>query len=200
MIKKIKTKLFFLISKALVNWHRLRGVKIGKHCVLSGFPRFTMVKGSSIILNDKVTLHSSSRANTILSQPMVLKTVAPGACIELKENCGLSGSRIVCSTKVTIGRYTVIGPDTLIYDRKIHEYQPECGWFSCRKPSGKPITIGDYCYIGTRCIILKGVTIGDNCVVSAGSVVTRDIPAGHLAQGNPATFTPLPARLGGAGE
>lgn len=44
-------------------------------------------------------------------------------------------------------------------------------------------------------IILKGVTIGDNCVIAAGSVITKDVPAGHLAQGNPATYTPLPERL-----
>ena len=31
-----------------------------------------------------------------------------------------------------------------------------------------------------------GVTIGDGCVVGAGSVVTRDLPAGSLAVGNPA--------------
>ncbi|MGA3222657.1 MAG: hypothetical protein ABSC65_02790 [Acidobacteriaceae bacterium] len=30
-----------------------------------------------------------------------------------------------------------------------------------------------------------GVTIGENTVVGAGSVVTRDLPAGVLAVGNP---------------
>ena len=200
MISTIKLKLFLFLAGLRARWYRLRGIRIGKDCVLTGCPVFRRMRGSEIILHDKVTLHSSPRYNTILSQPMVLSTVAPGACIELKENCGLSGSRIVCSTKVTIGRYTIIGPDTVIYDRKIHEYQPECGWLTCRKKTGKPITIGDYCYIGMRCVILKGVTIGDHCVISAGTVITRDVPAGHLAQGNPAVYTPLPARLGGVGE
>ena len=30
------------------------------------------------------------------------------------------------------------------------------------------------------------MTIGDNVVIGAGSVVTKDIPAGYLAYGNPA--------------
>ncbi|WP_374020791.1 DapH/DapD/GlmU-related protein [Paenibacillus thiaminolyticus] len=33
--------------------------------------------------------------------------------------------------------------------------------------------------------ILPGVTIGDNCIIGAGSVVTKDIPSGMLAYGNP---------------
>ena len=30
-----------------------------------------------------------------------------------------------------------------------------------------------------------GVTIGDGCIIGAGSVVTKDIPAGVIAAGNP---------------
>ena len=49
----------------------------------------------------------------------------------------------------------------------------------------KPITIGDDCWIATGVTIIGGVTIGSGCVIGAGSVVTRDIPAGSLAAGNP---------------
>ena len=48
------------------------------------------------------------------------------------------------------------------------------------------ITILDHCVIGERTIILPGVTIGPNSVVAAGSVVSRNIPPGVLAAGNPA--------------
>lgn len=48
------------------------------------------------------------------------------------------------------------------------------------------ITIQDNCVIGQRVIILPGVTIGPNSVVAAGSVVSRNIPPGVLAAGNPA--------------
>ena len=53
------------------------------------------------------------------------------------------------------------------------------------KEYGKPIMIGDNCWIGGNVTICGGVTIGDVCVIGAGSVVTRDIPANTLAAGNP---------------
>lgn len=50
---------------------------------------------------------------------------------------------------------------------------------------GKPIKIGNDCWIASNVVICGGVTIGAGCVIGAGSVVTRDIPAGSLAAGNP---------------
>lgn len=40
-------------------------------------------------------------------------------------------------------------------------------------------------WIGAQVCVLPGVTIGDNTVIGAGSVVTRDIPSGVVAVGNP---------------
>lgn len=49
----------------------------------------------------------------------------------------------------------------------------------------KPITVGRDCWIGAGALILGGVSIGDGTTIGAGSVVTRDIPAGVVAAGNP---------------
>ncbi|MBQ9458213.1 MAG: sugar O-acetyltransferase [Bacilli bacterium] len=50
---------------------------------------------------------------------------------------------------------------------------------------GKPIHIGEHCWIASNVVILPGVTIGKNTVIGAGAVVTRDIPEGVFAAGNP---------------
>lgn len=47
------------------------------------------------------------------------------------------------------------------------------------------IHIGDGVWIGAGSILLPGVSVGAGSVIGAGSVVTRDIPAGVLAAGNP---------------
>ena len=50
----------------------------------------------------------------------------------------------------------------------------------------QPITIGDNVWLGGGAIVCPGVSIGDDTVVGAGAVVTRDLPAGVVAYGNPA--------------
>lgn len=47
------------------------------------------------------------------------------------------------------------------------------------------IHIGDNVWIACNTVVIGGVTIGRNCVIGAGSVVTKDIPEGYLAYGNP---------------
>lgn len=73
---------------------------------------------------------------------------------------------------------------------------PNCGFYTAGHPFdvelrnkgmeyARPITVGDNVWIGAHVCVLPGVTIGSYCVIGAGSVVTRDIPAGSLAVGNP---------------
>ena len=190
-------KFFAFFYRLLLQW---RGLKVGKDCFIDGMPIFRRVKGSRVTLGDQVTLISIPRHNPLLTHPVTLKTITPHAVLEIKAHAGISGAKLVCCNRITVGEYTIIGPDTLIYDSEGHHYSPETGWISRRVRTGNPITIGSKCFIGTRCIILSGVTIGDNCVIAAGSVITHDVPSGYKASGNPATLTPLPKVLGGVGR
>ena len=51
-----------------------------------------------------------------------------------------------------------------------------------------PVIIDDDVFIGTNCIIGKGVHIGARSIIAAGSVVVKDIPADEVWGGNPARF------------
>jgi len=49
----------------------------------------------------------------------------------------------------------------------------------------RPVVIKDNVWIGGSTVVNPGVTIGKDSVIGSGSVVTRDVPDGVLAAGNP---------------
>jgi maltose O-acetyltransferase len=53
------------------------------------------------------------------------------------------------------------------------------------RESASPVIVGSNVWIGGGAILGAGITIGDNTTIGAGSVVTRSIPSGVLAVGNP---------------
>ena len=54
-----------------------------------------------------------------------------------------------------------------------------------RQESGKPVEVGSDVWVGGGAVICPGVKVGSKSVIGAGSVVTRDIPDGVFAAGNP---------------
>lgn len=89
---------------------------------------------------------------------------------------------LVDDTHITIGDYTMIGPNVVIATGG-HPILP-----SLRQEGyqyNAPVHIGKNCWLGAGVIVVPGVTIGDNTVVGAGSVVTKDLPGNVVAAGNP---------------
>ncbi|KKK25680.1 hypothetical protein AOCH_007570 [Aspergillus ochraceoroseus] len=86
---------------------------------------------------------------------------------------------------VTIGARTLLGPKVALYSGT-HPLDPAIRNGTSGPESGKEIHIGEDCWLAGNVIVLPGVTIGDGAVIGAGSVVTKDVPAYHLAVGNPA--------------
>lgn len=52
--------------------------------------------------------------------------------------------------------------------------------------TAKPISVGNYCWIGAGIMVLPGVKIGDFSIIGGGSVVVEDVPEYSIAVGNPA--------------
>lgn len=194
MIKKLIIQFLSKIGCLLL---KLQGVHTGPGVILSGLPRIKKFPGASITIGSGVTIHSMARMNPVLSHHACLAALSNEASITLEDGCGISGATLVCVKGIHIGRHTLIGADTLILDNDMHYPRSDAKWGSTwgHPEEGKPIHIGEGCFIGARSIILKGVTIGAGAVVAAGAVVTRDVPSGFLAIGNPAENKPLPERL-----
>ena len=105
-----------------------------------------------------------------------------GSNIELGQRVFFNFNCVVLDVcPVRIGSFTIIGPAVQLYTAT-HPLDPA---LRRREESGRPLEIGSDVWIGGGAIILPGVRIGSRAVIGAGSVVTRDIPEGVLAVGNP---------------
>lgn len=83
--------------------------------------------------------------------------------------------------EVRIGNYTLFGPGAQILT-PLHPFNAE---LRRSEEFGRPVEIGADVWVGGGALILAGVHIGSRSVIGAGSVVTRDIPEGVFAAGNP---------------
>ena len=92
------------------------------------------------------------------------------------------GLTLVDDTHIYIGDCTMLGPNVTIATAG-HPIDPELRAQGLQY--NMPVRIGKNCWLGAGVIVMPGVTIGDNTVIGAGSIVTRDIPSGVVAVGNP---------------
>lgn len=107
---------------------------------------------------------------------------------------------------IRIGHNVFVGPHSVIYGQGGVEIGDHClVAMHCRILSSEhtipmlnrrirdqpdilmPTRLGRDVWLGAGVTVLGGVTIGDGCVVGAGSVVTKDLPAGSVCHGVPAT-------------
>lgn len=102
-------------------------------------------------------------------------------CI-LGDNTGIGPSCMIGPGTVFKG-HNMMAPNVHIYTTG-HFYDVNKHCFSGRT-GPEPVVIGRNVWLGYAVIILPGVNVGDNVIIGAGSVVTKDIPSGVLAAGNP---------------
>jgi maltose O-acetyltransferase len=105
-----------------------------------------------------------------------------GSNIELGERVFFNFNCIVLDVcTVRIGSFTQFGPAVQIYT-PLHPFDAQ---LRRSQEYGKAVEIGADVWVGGGAIILPGVRIGERAVIGAGSVVTRDVPEGTFAAGNP---------------
>jgi maltose O-acetyltransferase len=83
--------------------------------------------------------------------------------------------------QVTVGDFTLFGPAVQIYTAT-HPMNAE---LRRKQEFARPVEVGSDVWVGGGAILCPGVKVGARSVIGAGSVVTRDVPEGVFAAGNP---------------
>jgi maltose O-acetyltransferase len=105
-----------------------------------------------------------------------------GAHIELGERVFFNFNCVVLDVcRVRIGDFAMFGPGVQVLT-PLHPLDPVA---RRGREYGSPVEIGADVWVGAGALILPGVRIGARSVIGAGSVVTRDVPEGVFAAGNP---------------
>lgn len=121
-----------------------------------------------------------TKDNFLIEQPFVCDY---GWNIEIGESFYANHNLMILDcNKVIFGDHVLIGPNCSFYTagHPIDPIQRKLGY-----EYAKPIQIGNNVWIGGNVVVLPGIKIGNDCVIGAGSVVTKDIPDGWVAVGNP---------------
>jgi acetyltransferase-like isoleucine patch superfamily enzyme len=187
-IRLFQQKLYWRLANYYAHRElRGMGVEIGRDVHLIGLPMVTCVRKSKIYIGAKSTLISSSHYTPLgINHPVVLRTIQPGARVNIGERVGISGGSICAAQSIEIGPDTLLGANVTVTDTDFHSLNPHTRSAADFTQIGvAPVKIGAHVFIGTNSVILKGVTIGDNSIIGAGSIVTKSIPANVIAVGNP---------------
>ncbi len=178
--------------RRLLIWPRVRllfawaGIAWGTNWRFYGVPLIQRHRASTIRIGDGMELRSSLISNPLgPAHPVILSTRRAGAIIQIGANFGMTGGSICADHSITMGDRVTVGANTIIVDTDFHPLDPVTRQRDPMNGATAPILIEDDVFIGMNCLILKGVRIGQSSVIGAGSIVTRDVPPGVIAAGNP---------------
>jgi acetyltransferase-like isoleucine patch superfamily enzyme len=98
------------------------------------------------------------------------------------------GAELIVGDSIRIGRHVMIANRVTLIGYNGHPLDPYAR--ARHEPPGPEgvgsITVGDYAWIGSQAVVMRGVTIGRGAIVAIGSVVRASVPDLTLVAGNPA--------------
>jgi acetyltransferase-like isoleucine patch superfamily enzyme len=171
-------------SRDKISEVEFKGASVGNNSILRA--------GTIIYCDVDIGENFSSGHNVLIREKTRIgKNVSIGSGSIIEGNCSIGNncniqSMVFIPTNTEIGEHVFIGPHTTLTNDKY-------------PPTGKPRLIGplieDFATIGGNSTILPGIRISSGSAVAAGSVVTRDVPPGMIAIGNPARLKKIPPEM-----
>lgn len=115
-----------------------------------------------------------------------------------------AGTNISCIEQIDIGDYVMISYDCLLFDNNSHALDFELrraeidrgfpnatNQAAAERPKSSAIRIENDAWIGTRCIILKGVHIGQRAVAAANTSIAKNVDADTLVYSNATNYVSI---------
>lgn len=112
--------------------------------------------------------------------------ISIGERVIVRPGCMLFGESQTLETSITIEDDVMMGAGVHFYINNHRFDRLDIPLIDQGYYPDEPVVLKRGCWIGANTILLPGVTVGQNSVVGAGSVVTKSIPDGVVAFGNPA--------------
>ena len=84
-----------------------------------------------------------------------------------------AGLKLIASRRVTFGEKARLGWNTMVMDTNMHPLKDKMT--GKRGKGGAPISIGDFNWFGSNCIILPGVNTPERIICGLATIVTRNV-------------------------
>ncbi|MEX2558081.1 MAG: hypothetical protein WEB06_20910 [Actinomycetota bacterium] len=108
-----------------------------------------------------------------------------GGSLELAGGNILSwGNVIHCASSIRLGRMTSTNEFVTIVDSSHYFTTPDEFFYNNAKTG--PIEVGVNTWICSKATLARNAKIGDHCIIAGNSIVSGEVPSGHLASGVPA--------------
>ncbi len=108
-----------------------------------------------------------------------------GGSLELAgENILSWGNVIHCASSIRLGRMTSTNEWVTIVDSSHYFTTPDEFFYHNTKTG--PIEVGVNTWICSKATLARNAKVGDHCIIAGNSIVTGEVPSGHLASGVPA--------------
>jgi acetyltransferase-like isoleucine patch superfamily enzyme len=133
-----------------------------------------------IHIGDDVTIHEEVWLAVEQGHPDVVPA------LRIDDGCRIGrGTQISCAGQIHIERGVVVSDQVQIGDTSHAYADPTTPVIDQGMLPAVPVRIGAGALIGCGAVVLPGVTIGAGAYVAEGSVVTGDVPARAVLEGNP---------------
>ena len=163
----------------------------------SNIGNYSQIGPNTTILNSKIG-NNSIIQNSIINESTIGNKCKIGPFslvrnnskimdnVHIGNNCEIKNSKIGTGSKSA--HFSYIGDATVGRNVNIGAGTVTCNYDGKNKNN---TIIGDKCFIGSSTMLIAPIKIGENSQTAAGSVITKNVPANHIAIGIPAKIKNL---------